>query len=185
MEDLSGRAAAHQPGGENENGKGAKDIGPIGPISLTVIHSVAALHDEILRMQQEILYFENRILRKRIAIAELMDQSAADQARQGPPARPMGGGTATRRKRGRRPIHSLLTSETLASEVLPEITAAEFTTQDLKIAAMQTFQEDADTINLRIHGAVRELLHQGVLIRNAGGTLSKCKSSQAKQPASF
>lgn len=144
-----------EPGGAKQ-GRGAQDIGPIGPISPNVVQSVAALQEEILRMQQEILYFENRILRKKIAIAELMDQAAAPPpARQGAPERAEGGSPATVRE--------------MAEAVLPSITKPVFKFSDLIRLAVDRWPENEAKIRSAIYPAVKELVLKGTVKRVPGG----------------
>lgn len=162
----------HQPGGEKEEGKG-EAIGPIGPIGPTI----ALLQDEIIRMQGVILYYEHRILQKKIAMEELLAQLVAPplgNAAAWPPRAPERA-IADRRSAARRATGDGSPSVTqMANAVLLQMTEPVFTQVALREAMVKQYPQHRGKIMRGYYSAIAQLCAaEETVIRNPDGTLSK------------
>ncbi len=144
------------------------------PPNYAAQQTVGQLFSDIAGLRQAILYLEGRILRKEIAIQEILNgaevqadvamPAAAIHAPPPPPAQPAPPAPAAPA-----PAGSGLTVVAMLKAVLPELNGSTFWYSDLKTKALARFPHDDRKLRRGLYPAVPELIQRGILKRVEGG----------------
>jgi len=111
--------------------------------------TISELFEDINRMESTILYFQNRILRKQIAIAEIME---SQQVRHDDEARI-------------KPGFKSLTVRTMVEQVLPDMNGKPFHYDELKRKCSDRFPSQVERIERGVVPACHALFKSGALLK--------------------
>lgn len=123
---------------------------------------VSGLQDDICGLRATILYCQNQILRKEIAIAEVMSGAERKLEVLAPDA-PASATPPTEANSSGPTVRMMIES------VLPELNGSTFWYSDIKNRMLAQFPERADKIRRGIHPACQELFKRGTLLKVPGG----------------
>lgn len=126
---------------------------------------ISQLFSEINELQKTILYLEGRILRKRIAIAELLEARECLGVRPDQTIKPCASESPTTPA----PRLSLLSVRKMVEAVLPYMNGSTFWYADLKQACSEKFPGSQNRLTKGIHRACSQLLSAGRIKRVPGG----------------
>ena len=142
------------------------------------LHTVSGLLSEINELQNMVLYYENRILRKRIAISEIFAGSECreDELVEGVPSCAPSG--APEAPSDDFPIRNFKfrsgpSMPQMITSILPEMNGAPFDSGDLKKACLEKYPEMGLKIHANIYNCTRLLVARGTLVRVPGGLRPK------------
>lgn len=121
---------------------------------------------DINAMQNMVLYYENRILRKRIAIEEILHGKECRESQTVTPqisAAPVGQPESNRGPSVREMVES----------ILPEMNGSPFWYSDIKKKCLERYPTHDAKIRRGIHLACHELFKRGTLVKVPGGIARK------------
>ena len=130
------------------------------------VQTISELMDDINEMKNMVLYYENRILRKRIAIEEILQGKECRESHSLTP--PISSAPAGQPESGRG-----VTVREMIESVLPEMNGSPFWYSDLKKKCLERYPSHDAKIRRGIHPACHELFKRGTLVKVPGGIARK------------
>jgi len=138
---------------------------------VSCVPSISELMDDINAMRSTVLYLENRILRKEIAIQEILSGKECREDQSCTP--PISAPPVTREPESPKGP----SVKAMVESILPELNGSVFWYRDIKEKCLAKYPAHEDKIRRGIHPACHELLKHGILEKCPGGLQRKAANS--------